>query len=90
MRGAWPRTSSVPNPQFERVAKERFGNPFATRLGGARLEGGNPMTLTMLAGFNAVVALALGFVLGRIWQIRRYELEQRGFATPPVARIPRA
>ncbi len=51
---------------------------------------GNPMTLTMLAGFNAVVALALGFVLGRIWQIRRYELEQRGFATPPVARIPRA
>jgi hypothetical protein len=48
------------------------------------------MTLTMLAGFNAVVALALGFVLGRIWQIRRYELEQRGFATPPVARIPRA
>ncbi len=47
------------------------------------------MTLILLAAFEIVVALALGFVLGRIWQIRRNELEQRGFATPPVARIPR-
>ncbi len=47
------------------------------------------MTLVMLAAFNAVVALALGFVLGRIWQIRYYELERGGFTTPPVAHIPR-
>ncbi len=47
------------------------------------------MTLVLLAAFEIVVAVALGFVLGRIWQIWRNELEQRGFAIPPVARIPR-
>jgi hypothetical protein len=37
-----------------------------------------------------LVALALGFVFGRVYQIRRDELEQRdGFALPPTARIPR-
>ncbi len=45
--------------------------------------------LLLLAAFEIVAALALDFVLGRIWQIRRNELEQCGFATPPVARIPR-
>jgi len=35
-------------------------------------------------------ALAIGFALGRIWQIR-YDLKQQravGFTAPPIARIP--
>lgn len=47
------------------------------------------MTLAMLAAFDTMVALALGFVLGRIWQIRRYELKRGDFTIPAVARIPR-
>ncbi len=47
------------------------------------------MTLAMSAAFNTVIALALGFIPGRIWQIRRYELERAGFTIPPVAHIPR-
>ncbi len=48
------------------------------------------MTLVLVMVFNIVVALALGFLLGRIYQIRRDELERRdGFALPPTARIPR-
>ena len=39
------------------------------------------MTLGILA------ALVFGFLSGRVWQIRRDELE-RSFALPPVARIP--
>jgi hypothetical protein len=46
------------------------------------------MTLILLMVFEIGVALALGFVLGRIYQIRRYELE-RGFTLPPAAHIPR-
>jgi hypothetical protein len=37
------------------------------------------------------VAMAIGFVLGRIWQIR-CDLEQErlgGFTAPPIVRIPR-
>jgi hypothetical protein len=48
-----------------------------------------PMTLVLVMAFNISVALALGFVFGRIYQIRRYELERRdGFPLPPTARIP--
>ena len=43
--------------------------------------------LLLLMIFEISVALALGFVVGRIYQIRRYELE-RGFTLPPTARIP--
>jgi hypothetical protein len=47
------------------------------------------MTLLLMA-FNISVALALGFVFGRIYQIRRDELERRdSFALPPTARVPR-
>jgi hypothetical protein len=44
-------------------------------------------TLVLLMAFNISVGFALGFVLGRIYQIR---LEERrdGFALPPTARIP--
>jgi hypothetical protein len=48
-----------------------------------------PMTLVLEMAFNTFVALALGFVLGRIYQIRSDELKRRdGFALPPTARIP--
>jgi hypothetical protein len=50
-----------------------------------------PMTLALLMVFEISVAMAIGFVLGRIWQIRS-DLEQQragGFAAPPIARIPR-
>ena len=40
----------------------------------------------ILVSFNTSVALALGFVLGRIYQIRFDLLERR--AEPPVAGIP--
>jgi hypothetical protein len=43
--------------------------------------------LVLLMVSEISVALALGFVVGRIYQIRRYELE-RGFTLPPTARIP--
>ena len=46
-----------------------------------------PMTVILVMVFNTLVALALGFVLGRLYQIRRDELE-RGVALPPTARIP--
>ena len=39
------------------------------------------MTLVLVMAFNISVALALGFVLGRIYQIRSDELERR--AEPP-------
>ena len=45
------------------------------------------MTLVLLMAFEISVALVLGFVVGRIYQIRRDELE-RGFTQPPTARIP--
>jgi hypothetical protein len=43
--------------------------------------------LVLVMVFNILVALALGFVLGRIYQIRRDELARR--APPPVAHVPR-
>jgi hypothetical protein len=45
------------------------------------------MTLVLVMTFNILVALALGFVFGRVYQIRRDELE-RGFTLPPTSRIP--
>jgi len=40
--------------------------------------------------FEILAALALGFVIGRIWQIRRDEVERRSsFTLPTVAHIPR-
>jgi hypothetical protein len=42
--------------------------------------------LVLLMAFNISVALALGFVFGRIYQIRRDELERRA-EPPPIARI---
>jgi hypothetical protein len=41
----------------------------------------------MLTVLGILAALAFGFVFGRIWQIRRDELE-RDFGLPAVARIP--
>jgi hypothetical protein len=48
------------------------------------------MTGIMVVLSEILSALALGFVIGRIWQIRRDEIERRSsFALPTVARIPR-
>ena len=45
------------------------------------------MTLVLVMAFNISVALGLGFVLGRIYQIRRDELERHdGFTLPPAFR----
>jgi hypothetical protein len=49
-----------------------------------------PMTLFLLMAFEISVAMAVGFVLGRIWQIR-CDLEEgraTSFTAPPVARSP--
>src|ERR1700747_2325308 len=49
------------------------------------------MTLGLLMVFEISVAMAIGFILGRIWQIR-CDLEQQhagGFMAPPIAHIPR-
>jgi hypothetical protein len=44
----------------------------------------------MVMALEILGALAFGFLIGRIWQIRCDELERRaGFALPPIARIPR-
>jgi hypothetical protein len=48
------------------------------------------MTFVLLTAFEISLALALGFVLGRIYQMRSDELERPdGFALPSTARIPR-
>jgi hypothetical protein len=48
-----------------------------------------PMTGITAMVFEFLAALALGFVIGRIWQIRHDEVERRSsFALPTVARIP--
>jgi hypothetical protein len=49
------------------------------------------MTLVLVMVFEISVAMGIGFILGRIWQIR-CDLEQQragGFTAPPIARIPR-
>jgi hypothetical protein len=53
------------------------------------------VTLLLVMVFEISVAMAIGFVLGRIWQIRcdlECGLEQErvgGFTAPSIARIPR-
>jgi hypothetical protein len=50
-----------------------------------------PMILVLMAVLEISLAMAIGFVVGRIWQIR-CDLEQEragGFTAPPTARIPR-
>jgi hypothetical protein len=48
------------------------------------------MILALVMVFQISVAMAVGFVLGRIWQIRCDLEEQRdvGVMAPPIARIP--
>jgi hypothetical protein len=47
------------------------------------------MTGITVMVFEFLAALALGFVIGRIWQIRHDEVDRRSsFALPTVARIP--
>lgn len=53
------------------------------------------MALLLVMVLEISVAMAIGFVLGRIWQIRcdlESDLKQGrvgGFTAPPIARIPR-
>jgi hypothetical protein len=49
------------------------------------------MTLVLLMVFEISVAMVIGFVLGRIWQIRcdLAQLRAVSFTAPPIARIPR-
>jgi hypothetical protein len=48
------------------------------------------MSVTLVMIFAILAALGLGFLFGRIWQIRCDEVERRAsFAPPSVARIPR-
>jgi hypothetical protein len=63
---------------------------FARATYGIGSRGEIPMTLMLLMVVEIGVAMAIGFVLGRIWQIR-CDLEQQrvgGFTAPPIARIP--
>ena len=48
------------------------------------------MILVFLMVFEISVAIAIGFVLGRIWQIRCDLEQKRGgvFTAPPIAGIP--
>ncbi len=48
------------------------------------------MILVLLTTFEVSLAMAIGFVLGRIWQIRcDLEQERAGvFTAPPIAGIP--
>jgi hypothetical protein len=45
------------------------------------------MSLAVMMVFEILPALALGFVVGRLWQVRRDELDRSRFKG--VARIPR-
>jgi hypothetical protein len=49
------------------------------------------VTLLLVMVFEISVAMAIGFVLGRIWQIRCDWEQERlgGFTAPPIARVPR-
>jgi ABC-type dipeptide/oligopeptide/nickel transport system permease component len=68
------------------LTKKRFGNSLCGKLTAYFQE--VPMT-AMAIGFAILAALALGFVIGRIWQIRSDEsLRRASFPMPSVARIP--
>ncbi len=48
------------------------------------------MILVLMTVFEISLAMAIGFVVGRIYQIRHDELERReSFTLPPTASIPR-
>jgi hypothetical protein len=47
------------------------------------------MGIVALIVIQIVAPLAFGFIIGRIWQIRRDELDRRNCKAPAVARIPR-
>jgi hypothetical protein len=51
---------------------------FARQRSGIGPERNMPMTLVLLMVFEMSVAIAIGFVLGRIWQIRCDLEKQRG------------
>jgi len=54
-----------------------------------RLAGEHMGAYPMVTFLGVLAALAFGFVFGRIWQIRRDELERRaGFELPAIARMP--
>jgi hypothetical protein len=64
--------------------------PHQSYLGYTIVTRGSDFRERQVMVFNILVALSLGFLFGRIYQIRRDELERRnGFALPPTARIPR-
>jgi hypothetical protein len=50
-----------------------------------------PMILVLMTVLEISLAMAIGFLVGRMYQIRRDELEQRreSFTLPPTASIPR-
>ena len=66
------------------------GPPFARRPGLLFAQAGkeHAVTLVLLMVFVISVAMAVGFILGRIYQIRRDELARR-VASPPGAHVPR-
>jgi hypothetical protein len=50
----------------------------------------HPMAGIAATALAILAALLIGFLIGRIWQIRHDELERRAsFALPTLARIPR-
>src|SRR4029077_2882915 len=72
---------------FLRVRRSTDRTEYAIRAGAASLA--SAMTLTLVMVFAILAALVLGFLCGRIWQIRSDELQRRASFTPPsVARIP--
>jgi hypothetical protein len=92
----WSRYFGLPDAMTgildtrEKIDKSPRVNGPVTLLGqssGFGPKGRCPMTFVLLTASEISLALALGFVLGRIYQIRRAELE-RGFTLPPTARIP--
>jgi hypothetical protein len=50
---------------------------------------GSPMSLVVVTVLEILAALVVGFVIGRIWQIRRDELDRGNCKVPPASRLPR-
>ena len=83
MKAIGLRGDGAPHLCLHSATKEkRFGKPCTDRLAAYHIG-----TCPMVTVLGVLAALAFGFVFGRIWQIRRDELE-RDFALPPVAHIP--
>jgi hypothetical protein len=63
--------------------KKRSGNLYSGNVVAKALERNLLMTLMLVMVFEISVAMAIGFVLGRIWQIRcDLEQERAGDFTP--------